>query len=177
MGLGRRHQRREERRSGDGRVHYRMRQRIFSIGDDFWIENDRGERVYKVDGKALRLRKTLVFEDAARARARKIQERMSPSRTDGDRGRRRQPDGDGQEGADQPAARPLGGQIDDGPDLDVQGNILDHEYTFGEGRDESPRSPRSGSGSPTPTAWRSSQARSRDGPGRHGRDRLMTHDR
>ena len=38
---------------------YKIRQKLISIGDDFWIENHRGEKVYKVDGKALRLRKTL----------------------------------------------------------------------------------------------------------------------
>ena len=32
-----------------------------------WIENDRGERVYKVNGKAFRLRKTFVLEDASGA--------------------------------------------------------------------------------------------------------------
>jgi uncharacterized protein YxjI len=53
-----------------------MRQKLVSIGDDYWIENDRGERVYKVDGKALRLRKTLIFEDAPGAELVKIQERM-----------------------------------------------------------------------------------------------------
>ena len=37
----------------------------WSIGDDSWIENDRGERVFKVDGKALRIRQTFVLEDAA----------------------------------------------------------------------------------------------------------------
>ena len=26
-------------------------QKLVAIGDDFWIENDSGERVYKVDGK------------------------------------------------------------------------------------------------------------------------------
>lgn len=44
---GRRAERREERREerrGDGAVHYRMRQRLFSIGDDFWIETDTGQR-------------------------------------------------------------------------------------------------------------------------------------
>jgi uncharacterized protein YxjI len=55
--------RRQERRGG-GADHYRMRQKLVSIGDDYWIENDRGERVYKVDGKALRVRQTLIFEDA-----------------------------------------------------------------------------------------------------------------
>ncbi len=43
---------------------YQMRQQMFAIGDDFWIENGAGERLYKVDGKALRIRKTLVVESA-----------------------------------------------------------------------------------------------------------------
>lgn len=42
---------------------YRMREKLFSIGDDFWIENEVGERVFKVDGKALRLRDTLILQD------------------------------------------------------------------------------------------------------------------
>ena len=52
----RRDDRQDERatfgRGGDA-TRYQMRQKLVSIGDDFWIENDRGERVYKVDGKAL----------------------------------------------------------------------------------------------------------------------------
>mgnify|MGYP003445327960 CR=1 FL=1 len=43
---------------------YKMRERMLSIGDDFWIENDAGERVFKVNGKALRIRKTLKDQDA-----------------------------------------------------------------------------------------------------------------
>ena len=40
-----------------------LRRQMFSIGEDFWIENDRGEQVYRVDGKALRIRETFVLED------------------------------------------------------------------------------------------------------------------
>ena len=36
----RRQDRREERRGGTGAMHYRMRQKLVSIGDDYWIEND-----------------------------------------------------------------------------------------------------------------------------------------
>ncbi len=43
---------------------YKIRQNLISIGDDFWIENEAGQKVFKVDGKVLRIRKTLVFEDA-----------------------------------------------------------------------------------------------------------------
>jgi uncharacterized protein YxjI len=41
---------------------FQMRQRMFSIGDDFWIETNDGRRAFKVDGKALRIRKTLILE-------------------------------------------------------------------------------------------------------------------
>ena len=46
---------------------YQLHQKLFSIGEDFWIENDRGERVFKVDGKVLRIRETFVLEDAGGA--------------------------------------------------------------------------------------------------------------
>jgi len=49
---------------------------VLSIGDDYIIENDRGEGVFKVDGKALRVRKTLLFEDMHRRELCKIQELM-----------------------------------------------------------------------------------------------------
>jgi len=44
---------------------YQMRQRLISIGDDYWIEDDQGRKAFRVDGKALRLRDTFVLEDAA----------------------------------------------------------------------------------------------------------------
>src|SRR3954451_23741615 len=41
---------------------YTMREKVFSVGDDFWIETEGGERASKVNGKALRVRDTLVLE-------------------------------------------------------------------------------------------------------------------
>src|SRR4051794_14840901 len=46
----------------DGR-RFQMREKVLSIGDDFWIEDEQGERAYKVDGKALRIRETFILED------------------------------------------------------------------------------------------------------------------
>ena len=54
---------------------YQMRQRLISIGDDYWIEDDQGRRAFRVDGKALRVRKTFVLEDANGNEVAKIQER------------------------------------------------------------------------------------------------------
>ena len=52
------------RRRGDdlGGSQYRMREKMFSIGDDFWIEDSEGNRIFKVNGKALRVRDTLHLE-------------------------------------------------------------------------------------------------------------------
>lgn len=53
-----------------------MRQNLLSIGDDYWIETDARQRVFKVDGKALRVRSTLIFDDPQGHELCKIQERM-----------------------------------------------------------------------------------------------------
>jgi uncharacterized protein YxjI len=44
---------------------YAVREKLFSIGDDFWITDDRGDQVFLVDGKALSLRHTFELKDAS----------------------------------------------------------------------------------------------------------------
>ena len=137
MALGRRHQRREERRSGDGRVHYRMRQRIFAIGDDFWIEDDDGKRAYKVDGKALRLRKTLVIEDAHGHELAKLKEKLVHVR---DSMEIEDADGNRIAMVKKALISPLRDrwviEMSVGPDLEIKGNVVDHEYSFRRDGDE-----------------------------------------
>ena len=41
---------------------FQMQEKLVSIGDDSSIEDDRGDRVYKVDGKALRVSDTFVLQ-------------------------------------------------------------------------------------------------------------------
>src|SRR5512136_260958 len=126
-----RQERREDRGpgGGSGRTHYQMRQKMVAIGDDFWIENDRGEKVYKVDGKALRVRQTLIIEDAHGTELYKIQERMLRVKDSME-----VEDAHGQQVAMVKKAliTPLRERwtvkVKGGPDLEVQGNILDHEY-------------------------------------------------
>ena len=120
-----------------GKNHYQMRQKMISIGDDFWIENDRGEKVYKVDGKALRLRSTLLLEDRNGREVAKIQERMLRVKDSMEI-----EDASGKQvgmvkkALITPIRERWVVNVKGGPDLDVQGNILDHEYTIGEGRDK-----------------------------------------
>lgn len=42
---------------------YLVRDKLFAIGDDYWIEDERGRHAFLVDGKALRLRDTLELKD------------------------------------------------------------------------------------------------------------------
>jgi uncharacterized protein YxjI len=122
--------RREERR-GEDRLHFQMRQKLVSIGDDYWVEDSAGRRQFKVDGKALRLRKTLILEDAAGNELYKIQERVARVR-------------DTMEVEDAGGATvatvkkalisPLRDRwhvaVAGAGDWDIKGNIVDHEYTI-----------------------------------------------
>ena len=120
--------------AGQGIHRYQMRQMMLAIGDDYWIEDDQGHKVYKVDGKALRLRKTLNFEDASGNVLAKIKEQIFHIK-----------DSMSVEGANGEELAVVKKalfstlrerflvHIYGKQDLDVLGNILDHEYSIGEG--------------------------------------------
>ena len=124
-------ERRRERREEREATHYQMRQRMISIGDDYVIENDRGERVFRLDGKALRIRQTIIFEDMDGRELCKIQERMLRAR---DSMEIEGPDGNRVALVQKAMITPLRERwvikVEDGPDLHAQGNIVDHEYTI-----------------------------------------------
>jgi len=132
-GDDRREERREERGpGGGGKHHYQMRENLISIGDDFWIEDESGRRAYKVDGKAVRVRNTLVIEDASGRPVCQIQERMARVR---DTMEIEGPNGGTMATVKKAMITPVRERwvvnVEGGPDMDVQGNILDHEYRIG----------------------------------------------
>ena len=104
-----------------------MREKLLAIGDDFWIENDRGERAYKVDGKAVRLRETFVLENSSGDEVARIQEKKFSI-------------------LDKVAVERYGNtvatvhkalvgirdrfaiDVEGGADMKAKGNIVDHEY-------------------------------------------------
>ena len=111
-----------------GGTKYRMREKLFAIGDDFWVEDEAGERAFKVDGKALRIRKTLVLEDPSGAELYKIQEKKLHIRDtmDVERG------GDTVARIKKALITPLRErfsiEVEGGEDMEAKGNIVDHEY-------------------------------------------------
>jgi uncharacterized protein YxjI len=106
-----------------------LRQKLVSFGDDFWIEDANGERVLRVDGKALRLRKTLHLEDTRGTQVCRIQTRVLHLR---DTMAIEGPDGATMATVHKAMITPLRERwkvdVTDGTDLEVQGNVLDHEY-------------------------------------------------
>ncbi|MBI5825193.1 MAG: LURP-one-related family protein [Chloroflexi bacterium] len=116
---------------------YKIRQNLISIGDDFWIENEEGKKVFKVDGKVLRIRKTLVFEDINGRKLAQIQERLLTIKDT-----MVVEDAEGKDIATikkaliAPLRDKWNVKVKNGADLVVQGNILDHEYAIREGRNK-----------------------------------------
>jgi uncharacterized protein YxjI len=112
-----------------------MREKMVSIGDDFWIENNHGQKVFKVDGKALRVRDTLKFEDSHGRELCKIQEKKVRIK---DTMNIDSPDGKTLASIKKAIISPVRDRwtvkIGNGPDMEVQGNIVDHEYKIEEGR-------------------------------------------
>jgi uncharacterized protein YxjI len=104
-----------------------MHEKLASIGDDAWIEDDHGDRIYKIDGKALRLRDTFILEDRNGNEVAKIHEKKLSIR-----------DTMKVERGDQTVAtihKAFVGirerfdiEIENGHDLKAKGNIVDHEY-------------------------------------------------
>jgi uncharacterized protein YxjI len=107
---------------------YQMRQQMFAIGDDFWIENGAGQRAFHVDGKALRLRHTLVLQSAAGAELYKIQEKLVHIRDtmeiEGPSGRVATV----KKALISPLRERYDVDFDRGGSWKVQGNIVDHQY-------------------------------------------------
>jgi uncharacterized protein YxjI len=105
---------------------FQMRERLLSIGDDYWIEDESGDRAFLVDGKAMRVRDTWILknatgDDVAEIKERKLSVRDRMKIDLGDR-------------SATVTKRIIGIRdhfnvdVDGGDDLKVHGNIVDHEY-------------------------------------------------
>ena len=115
-------------RDEPGGERFVMREKLLAVGDDFWIENDQGERAYKVDGKALRDPADLrARRRLRRRRSPRIQERKLSIRDKIAIER----------GGDTAATvhKALVGirdrfaiDVEDGDDMKAHGNVVDHEY-------------------------------------------------
>ena len=105
-----------------------MREKMFAIGDDFWVETDDGDRAFKVNGKALRIRDTLVLESPTGEELYTIQEKKVRVRDTMEV----EQDGKTVATIKKALVSPLRDRysidVEGGDDLEAKGNIVDHEY-------------------------------------------------
>ena len=116
------------RHDEQGGTRYQMREKLFSIGDDFWIETEEGERAFKVNGKALRIRDTFVLESPSGDELFKIQEKKLRIRDT----MKIERDGDTVATVKKALITPLRDrfaiEVENDDELSAKGNIVDHEY-------------------------------------------------
>jgi uncharacterized protein YxjI len=105
-----------------------MREKMFAVGDDFWIDTDDDRHAYKVNGKALRIRKTFVLESPSGEELFRLRERKLAIRDTMEL----EHDGDTVATIKKAMITPLRDRyvihLADGGELNATGNIVDHEF-------------------------------------------------
>jgi len=123
-------------RQHDDGTKYQMREKLFAIGDDYWIETDGGERAFKVNGKAVRIRDTFVLETPGGDELFTIQEKKLSVRD------KMEIERDGKTVATikkaliTPLRERYSIEVEDGEDMTAKGNIVDHEFEIERGGDK-----------------------------------------
>ena len=57
-----------------------MREKLASIRYDVWIEDEEGERAYRMNGNAVRMRDTFEPEDASGSEVSRLASKVRPTR-------------------------------------------------------------------------------------------------
>jgi len=114
---------------GDG-ARYRVRQKLFTVGDDYWVEDADGHKAFKVNGKAMRFHKTFILESPSGDELFKITDKKLTVHDT------MKVERDGETAATvtkaliSPARDRFTIAIEGGADLHAEGSFLDHEYTI-----------------------------------------------
>lgn len=112
---------------------YQMREQLISFGDDFYIRNSMGQPVFHVDGKMLRIRKTLYFKDMRGDPLLEIQEKFLHVRDTMKIERNGQTVASVHSALISPIRDRYTIKLPGRPDMEAQGNFVDHAYEIRQG--------------------------------------------
>jgi uncharacterized protein YxjI len=107
---------------------YRMREKLFAIGDDYWIDTDDDQHAFKVNGKALRVRSTFVLETPSGNELLTIREKKLRIRDTMELEREGKTFATVKKALITPLRQRFHINLEDGRELTAKGNIVDHEY-------------------------------------------------
>jgi uncharacterized protein YxjI len=113
------------RKGNDSKRKFKMREDLMSFGDDYWIEDEHGDKAFHVNGKALRMRDTWALEDSSGKEVASIKKHtLGRDKIEIEIG-----------GRTATVKKALVGirdrfhvEVEMGHDLKVHGHIADHEY-------------------------------------------------
>jgi uncharacterized protein YxjI len=120
---------------GGTMARYRMRQRLLSWGRDFDIEDERGNPAFHVDGKVLRIRRTFVMTDMSGAEVATVRQKVLALRRTIHIFRNGAVIATVRKALFSPIRDRFAVEVTGGADLEITGDILDHEYEIRRGRD------------------------------------------
>ncbi|WP_067604659.1 LURP-one-related/scramblase family protein [Nocardiopsis listeri] len=107
-----------------------VRERVFDIGDDFWVTDEEGNKVFWVDGKALKIRTTFELKDPQGNELMVIRKKLFKVRD------QMRIEHDGKTVATvrkrlfNPIRDKLNVEVEGAPDWEVVGSFLDKEYSI-----------------------------------------------
>jgi uncharacterized protein YxjI len=115
---------------------YQLREQMFAIGDDYWIETESGQPAFKVDGKALRIRKTLILETPAGDELFTIRKKILAIRDTMEVERGGRTVATVAKALLTPLRDRFSIDVAEGGDMEAKGDIVDHEYGIERGGDK-----------------------------------------
>jgi uncharacterized protein YxjI len=113
---------------GLGGTRYRMRDKLFAIGDDSWIDTEDDRHAFKVNGKALRVRDTFVLEAPSGEELLRIKEKKLNIRDTMKIERAGDTVATVRKAMITPLRDRFSIELSGGDDMTAKGNIVDHEY-------------------------------------------------
>ncbi|WP_435361419.1 LURP-one-related/scramblase family protein [Haloarchaeobius sp. DFWS5] len=105
-----------------------MTQKLLTIGDDYFVEDQSGQQRFHIDGKALRVRDTLYMTDRQNQDVYKFKERVVRIKDTMTISKNGQDAATVQKALITPLRDRFTVSVAGGKPLEVKGNVLDHEY-------------------------------------------------
>ncbi len=109
---------------------YQVRKKLLALGDDFWVEDESGERVFKIDGKVMRLKDTFVIETPEGEELLRIKEKRLKLRKTYAIERQGEELATVAKALVTPLRDRFTIEVAGGGTLEAKGDLLDHEFTI-----------------------------------------------
>ena len=109
-------------------MRYRVKEKLFSIGTDFWVTDERDNKAFLVDGKVMHIRQTLELKDPSGAVVATIRKKLVAIRETMEIERDGAPSATVHKVLVSPLHHRYVVDIDGGGQLEAVGNIVDKEF-------------------------------------------------